>query len=191
MRALAAIVLAASIGAAQAVDVQSVRLPDRARVDENTPELVLNGAGIRKRVFISVYVGALYLPRRANTGEGVLADPGARRFLIHILRDEISAEQLLGSFHDGLQENNTPAELAAVSAGVKQLDAIFSAVKVVKNGNVILLDYLPETGTKVVVNGELRGVIPGEAFNRALLKIWLGDKPVDATLKKALLGSAA
>jgi hypothetical protein len=30
--------------------------------------------------------------------------------------------------------------------------------------------------------------LPGEDFNKALLKIWLGDKPVTEDLKKALLG---
>ena len=29
----------------------------------------------------------------------------------------------------------------------------------------------------------------GAGFAKALLKVWLGDKPADASLKKALLGS--
>jgi hypothetical protein len=39
------------------------------------------------------------------------------------------------------------------------------------------------------VNGALQGKpIGGEDFFRALLRIWLGDKPVSADMKKALLG---
>jgi long-chain acyl-CoA synthetase len=38
------------------------------------------------------------------------------------------------------------------------------------------------------VNGAAKGTIPGDAFNVALTRIWLGDKPVQADLKKALLG---
>ena len=56
-----------------------------------------------------------------------------------------------------------------------------------KKGDVILIDFLPESGTVVSVNGAARGKpIPGEDFYRALLRIWLGDKPVDGDLKKAL-----
>jgi hypothetical protein len=41
------------------------------------------------------------------------------------------------------------------------------------------------------VAGQQRGKdIPGEDFYRALLRIWLGEKPVQDDLKQALLGKA-
>ena len=61
-------------------------------------------------------------------------------------------------------------------------------MKAAKSGDTILLDYVPGTGTRVLINGESKGMIPGEEFNRALLRIWLGDQPADAALKKAMLG---
>ena len=57
----------------------------------------------------------------------------------------------------------------------------------VKEGNVVTLDFI-DGATVVGFNGAPRGTIPGEPFNVALTKIWLGDKPVQADLKKALLG---
>jgi hypothetical protein len=43
----------------------------------------------------------------------------------------------------------------------------------------------------VSVNAAARGKpIPGEDLYRALLRIWLGDKPVDGDLKKGMLGQA-
>ena len=48
---------------------------------------------------------------------------------------------------------------------------------------------MPDTGTRITVNGQPKGAsIPGEDFYAAVLRIWLGDKPVDADLKKGLLG---
>ena len=45
------------------------------------------------------------------------------------------------------------------------------------------------TGTVLSVQGKPMGrPIAGEDFYRALLRIWLGDKPVQDDLKKALLG---
>ena len=41
-----------------------------------------------------------------------------------------------------------------------------------------------------MVNGKPAGKpISGEDFYRALLRIWLGDKPVQEDLKKSLLGA--
>jgi hypothetical protein len=57
-----------------------------------------------------------------------------------------------------------------------------------KKGMAILLDWQPGTGTVISVDGKTRGKpIPGEDFYRALLRIWLGERPVQDDLKKALL----
>ena len=80
---------------AAAVEVQSVKLPERVRFAENGAELIINGMGVRKRIFVSVYVGALYLPRKTPSADAVLsADTSSRRLAIHVLRDEITAIQL-------------------------------------------------------------------------------------------------
>jgi long-chain acyl-CoA synthetase len=51
----------------------------------------------------------------------------------------------------------------------------------------VALDYV-NGGTVILLNGAPKATIPGDAFNAALTKVWLGDKPVQADLKKALLG---
>jgi len=176
------LLLAAS---ANAAEIEGVEVADRVQVGGT--ELTLNGAGVRTRVFFKVYVGALYLPKKAATPEAVLGEAGAKRVAMHMLRD-LEAEQLLSAFNDGLKKNHVPGELAKLEPQVKQLDSIFAAVKAVKKGDVVLLDYLPGAGTRVTVRGEDKGTIAGEAFNRALLRIWLGESPADASLKKAMLG---
>jgi hypothetical protein len=39
----------------------------------------------------------------------------------------------------------------------------------------------------VTIAKEEKGVIPGKDFNDALLRIWLGEKPVNKGLKEQLL----
>jgi long-chain acyl-CoA synthetase len=168
-----------------AAEVEGVRLDDKVQV--GGADLALNGAGVRTRVFFKVYVGALYLPKKTATTDAVLGEAGAKRISMHMLRD-LDAEQLLSAFNDGLKKNHKPDELAKLEPQVKQLDSIFVAVKAVKKGDVVLLDYLPGAGTRVTVRGEDKGTIAGDAFNRALLRIWLGEQPADASLKKAMLG---
>jgi long-chain acyl-CoA synthetase len=168
-----------------AAEIEGVKVADRVQVGGT--ELTLNGAGVRTRVFFKVYVGALYLPKKAGTTDAVLGEAGANRVAMHMLRN-LDAEQFASGLHDGLKNNHAPGELAKLEPQVKQLDAIFAAVKAVKKGDVVLLDYLPGAGTRVTVRGEDKGTIAGEAFNRALLRIWLGESPADASLKKAMLG---
>ena len=177
----------ALVGAAQGAEIEGVNLADKVRLGDSGPELVLNGAGVRTRLFFKVYVGALYLPKKASTSDAVLADGGPKRVAMHMLRD-LGAEQLLAALKDGLAANLSPDELARLEPQVRQLEGIFGAVKAAKSGDVILLDYAPGAGTRVIVRGEDKGTIAGEEFNRALLWIWLGERPVDAALKKAMLG---
>jgi len=99
----------------------------------------------------------------------------------------LSADQLLDALNDGLKENNSEAELAAVKTQVNELAAIMKAFRQVKEGDVVALEYAEGT-TRVLQGSEMRGTIAGEAFNRALMKVWLGEHPVQSDLKKALLG---
>jgi long-chain acyl-CoA synthetase len=168
-----------------AAEIDGVKIPDRVTLGK--ADLVLNGAGVRTRAFFRVYVGALYLPQKTTSAQAVLAEAGARRVAMHMLRD-LTAEQLFSALNDGLKANHAPADLAKLEPQVKRLEAIFGAVKAAKTGDVIQLDYVPGAGTSVTVNADGKGTIPGEEFNRALLRIWLGEQPADAALKKAMLG---
>jgi hypothetical protein len=78
--------------------------------------------------------------------------------------------------------------MAALDTQIGQMAQIFESVHEVKPGDIIMLDYLPASGTRITVNGAVRGTIAGAAFNRALLRIWLGRNPVQDDLKKGMLG---
>jgi hypothetical protein len=74
-------------------------------------------------------------------------------------------------------------------ARIQRFNATIEQVKVLKVGDVVNLDFLPEKGTSLVINGKTRGsVVPGEDFYAGLLKIFIGEKPVDQRLKTGLLG---
>lgn len=172
---------------AAAAEVGGVKVPDSVRITEAGPELLLNGAGLRTRILFRVYAGALYLQKKTAVASAIINDAGAKRVMMHMLRD-VPADQFADALEDGLKNNNSAEELAKLEAQVKQLRAIFDAVKVAKSGDVILIDYLPGSGTRVTINGAVKATIAGEDFNRALLRVWLGEKPADNDLKKGMLG---
>ncbi len=184
MRRISMLVLGLALAAGvQAAEIGGVKLDDKVSVGGQ--ELVLNGAGIRTRVVFKVYVGSLYLPAKATTPAAVL-DKGPRRIQLNLLRD-VGSDEFVGALVDGMKENNSAAEMAAVKAQVDQLVAIGKALGQVKEKDVITLDFV-DGGTKMAVNGAVKGTLAGDAFNKALTKIWLGDSPVQADLKKAMLG---
>lgn len=176
--------MAYGVGAAE---IEGVKLAEKVRSSDSAPELVLNGAGVRTRVVFKVYVGALYLPQKKSAPDAILNDAGAKRVALHLLRD-ITADQLLSALNDGLKANHTPEQLAKFDAQSKQLETIFKSVKAAKSGDTVLLDMLADGGTRITVNGDAKGTIAGADFGRALLRVWLGDNPVEASLKKAMLG---
>lgn len=149
--------------------------------------LVLNGAGIRTKVIFDIYVAALYLGEKSKKPEVIFADANNKRVALHILYS-LKSETLLEAFKKAINANHSAAEMAAMDGQLKKFSAIFDTVAEVKKGDVILIDYIAGTGSKVTINGTERGVIEGADFNRALLKIWLGARPADEDLKKEMLG---
>ena len=182
MAALVAALLAAP--GLQAAEVAGVKLDEQIKVGAS--ELVLNGAGLRTKVFIKVYVGALYVTEKANTPAGLLDAATPRRMSMRMLRD-IDSDTLYGALRDGLKDNHSEAELAALKGPIDQFAEIMKKIGNARNGDTVAIDFTTD-GVGVSFNGEARGKVASASFARALLKVWLGDNPVDASLKKALLG---
>jgi hypothetical protein len=189
MRRLAAmVVVLAAMGAnAQPVEVEGVKLEPTAQV--GGAALQLNGAGVRTRVIVKVYVAGLYVPAKANNAAALLAQKGPRRVAITMLRN-VDADTFASALIEGLQKNHSEAQLAGFKAQIESLNANLKAAGEAKKGDVIHLDFAPDAGTRVVVNGKPQGsAIAGDDFYTAVLRIWLGDKPADSDLKKGLVGS--
>jgi len=164
-------------------EVAGVKIEDTSRV--GNAELALTGAGLRKRAFFQVYAMGLYV---ADRKADPVTQPGAKRIAIHMLRD-VGADQFTAALVDGMRPNHDEATMKALEPRVARLGAILGEMKEAKKGMVILLDLVPGAGTQVSVDGKPSGKpIEGEDFYRALLRIWLGEKPVQDDLKKALLG---
>jgi hypothetical protein len=172
--------------AAQAAEVAGVKLADNVKV--GNADLQLNGAGVRTRFVVKVYVGALYLAEKKTGATEAINARGAKRIALHMLRD-LSSEQLSGALDEGLTANLSAAEREKFQPQIETLRSAMAAVGAVKEKSVLTIDYVPEfNATRLTLDGALKGSIPGEDFYRALMKIWLGDKPVDGSLKAGMLG---
>jgi hypothetical protein len=188
MRVLLALLCALALNLAQAAEVAGVKLPEQV-VGPGDAKLVLNGAGLRMRLFFKVYVMGLYLPERKPKAEEILSLAGPKRIAIHMLRD-VSAESFTEALIDGLRKNHSDAEMVRFGPRIAQLTAIMAEIKEAKEGMAIDMDWVPSGGLRLRVDGQATGQpIVGEDFYRALLRIWLGPNPVQDDLKAALLGA--
>ena len=188
MAALAAALALPQAGAAQTTEVAGVKFPNTAQV--GNAKLQLNGAGVRYKVVFKVYAAALYLGEKASTPEAVLAAPGPRQLKVVMLR-EIDANELGKLFTKGMEQNAPREEFSKSIAGIMRMSEVFSSRKKLLAGDSFSVDWLPGTGTVIVVNGKVEGEpIKEPEFYSALMKIWLGKSPADAQLKDALLGKA-
>ncbi len=165
---------------ATALEIAGVTIPETLNTD-----LSLNGAGIRSKFFFKIYIAELYLEHPAKTAGQVLDTPGRKRMTMHILYDEVSGEKLIDGWNEGFGNNLSDEQLKQLAPKIMQFNAMFVTVH---EGDEILLDYTPDTGTVVTIAGVEKGVVEGAAFNRALLSIWLGEEPVGEDLRDALLG---
>jgi hypothetical protein len=165
------------------------------KYDETTElkgaRLQLNGAGVRYKAVFKVYTAGLYLPRKVNSTEEVLAMPGAKRITVTMLRD-IDSGELGKLFARGMEDNMERSAFSKLIPGVMRMSQLFSEIKALKAGDGFTLDWIPGTGAIVSV----KGVQQGEPFREpeffaAILRIWIGPSPADWKLKEALLGKAA
>jgi hypothetical protein len=185
---LAAAFLASSFSlpAFASVEVAGVKFDDTINVAGK--DLKLNGAGLRTKVFFRVYAAGLYLTEKKNTVPDVLAVQGPRRVAITMLR-EVSSEDFGKAFMDGLKANTDNSERTRILPQTMKFGEVFAQIQALKKGDQMLLDWTPGEGTQCYLNGKKIGeLMPDLAFYNAVLRIWLGDKPVDSSLKPALLG---
>ncbi len=168
---------------AYAQEVAGVKVPEQATLANTV--LKLNGAGIRSKFFFKIYVGALYLPQKTKNAETAISMNGPKRILMHFLYKEVEKEKLIEGWVDGFKDNHTSEQFDALKTKLEAFNALFVMVK---RGDRIELDYLPETGTRVRINDQMKGSIPGKGFYSALLRVWLGEEPADSGLKEAMLG---
>lgn len=171
----------------QAAELEGVKLEQRIQVDGQA--LQLNGMALRTRMFFKVYVAGLYLPQRVSDAQRAIEGSGAKRIVLVMLRDA-TAQQFCDSIQESMERNNMPADMQRVRPQTEALFARIRAVGEARAGMRIVLDYAPSlVATTLFIDGVPQGApMPGEAFFRALLRIWLGESPSQPDLKRALLG---
>lgn len=175
---LAALLLAATPALAR--PVAGVEVADTLSAEGKS--LKCNGAGIRKKFVVKVYVGALYLEESSTDAAAIVKADSVKVMKLSFLR-EVDKGKLMGAFKDGF-EKNAASKAAAL---LPHLDKVAAAIGDAKAGTVLTVSYVPGKGTTIAMQGSGSATIEGKDFADAIFLSWLGPKPADDGLKTELL----
>jgi hypothetical protein len=172
--------LAAALPAA-AAELAGVTMPNTATVAGQT--LQLNGMGLRKKLFIKVYVAGLYLAKKSGDANAILAADQPRQLVMHFLYG-VDKGKICEAWMEGL-DNNRPNASDVVKA---QFVDLCDMMEDFEKGDRMFFTFDPATGTTVNVKGENKGTVAGKPFADAIFSTWIGPEPPSDDFKEGLLG---
>lgn len=184
MRKLSLLALSLAFSAAaSAVEVSGVDVPDS--IKEESRELALNGAGVREKFFMDLYVGSLYLTEKEKDANNIISDDQLMALRLNIISDLITSEKMTAATIEGF-DNATGGNTAPIQKEIDEFLATFK--EEIKAGDSFKMVYVPSEGVKIYKNNEYAKTVSGIEFKKALFGIWLSDKPAQKSLKKDMLG---
>lgn len=149
--------------------------------------LRLNGLGLRGVAWIKAFVAGLYVAAPSKDAAQLLAMPGPKRVRLKIMLNAPSHE-LTRSLTGRIEDHEPPEVQARLGGRLTRLAGQIDSVGDLKPGDTLDLDFLPDKGVALRFNDKPVGVpVEGEDLYRAVLKIFVGDHPVDRRMREGLL----
>lgn len=166
-------------------ELKGVELAEQATLSSGQT-LVLNGAGVRKKLFFSIYVAGLYLPETSSDVAAILDPALAKQLTMQFVYDEVSRDKIIAAWNEGFTANTNAESLASLETEIDRFNGVFDTMH---EGDSIVLTYQPGDGVAVIIKDQIKTTIAGDDFQAALFSIWLGQAPVTESLKADLLGN--
>lgn len=176
--------------AIETVTVFGQDFPTKLLATTTSPELYLQGASVRKVYgIVNTYVGLLYVGEKKIQADQIVAADITRRMEFHLLSNRVTSRRFVNVIEEGLALNTTREEMEQIEPRVQQLFKLFD-YKFMK-GTIGWIEWVPEEQvSRVVINGEIKGAVPGKDLSDALLRIWIGDHPVSERFKREVSGAS-
>lgn len=186
-RILAVVAVLVAHGAlAATIDVGGLKIEDSIAIYNNT--LVLNGAGAVVNGKNQMFVAKIYAKQKFSTVAQLFSTPGPKRLVITATK-EIDTAPIMKQFNRNVETMSDKNDMAKLVPGLMALGKIFGTYKTIKPGESLIFDWAPYAGLVMYMDGKLLGEPFKDAeFFRAAMAIWMGEPPVDAKLRDALLG---
>jgi hypothetical protein len=168
---------------ADAKQIAGITFPDSHELSR--AKLVLNGVGIRKKLFLKLYVGGLYLKKKNQNPKEIIMADEAMAIRLHIVSSMITSQKMEKTTREGF-EKSTDGKIEPIKSQIEEFISVFQ--EKIQENDIYDLIYNPGNGVEVYKNGKAHSVIEGLNFKQALFGIWLSDKPAQGSLKAVMLG---
>jgi hypothetical protein len=178
---LLVVLMMATLGNAE--EIGGINMPESLKTGQTT--LMLNGAGVRKKFFIDVYVGGLYLREKSQDSKAIIEADEPMAIRLHIVSSMVTSKKMEKAWREGF-EKATGGNIEPIKVQIEELISVFR--EEIKENDRYDMIYVPGKGVQVSKNSESRPAIGGLPFKKALFGIWLSDKPAQKSLRKAMLG---
>lgn len=162
--------------------IEGVNFPSKNIINSQT--VVLNGGGLREKYgFVDLYVGGLYLKSKTSDADKIIMADEEMGIRIVIVSSLVSREKFIEALEEGFKNTTTGEH---TQQQIEDFKNCFTD-PFVKNDKVVL-NYVPDEGVQLLMNGDKKGTIKGLPFKQALFGIWLGGVPASEELKTGMLG---
>lgn len=164
-------------------EISGVTPSKTVKVGDKT--ISFNGAGLREKLFLDLYVGALYLENKTSDANKIINADEPMAISLDIVSGLISSDKMISAVDEGF-EKSTKGNTTPLKDKIQTFKDAFKE-EIVK-GDSYLIAYSKETGVVVSKNGKQLKTIQGLEFKKALFGIWFCDEPADEDLKEGMLG---
>ena len=164
-----------------AVAIADITVKDQISVGGET--LKLNGAGLRTKFFMNIYIGALYLGEKSKDAEAIANSPAAKVMELTFLRD-LDGEKISSAFLEGFAKN---CELNC-SVLKPKMEELAKAVPAIKKGQKMQLISTAES-VKLLMDDSVKVEVQAKNLGNEVIRLFIGKTPPTEDLKKGLLGS--
>lgn len=149
-------------------------------------KFVLNGAGVREKYYIDLYVLGLYVQKKTTDVDKILNANETQLFRLvcvsSLITDEKFNEAMVNAFYDA-----TDGHPEQYATEIERLKKAFSGEW--NENDEFTIYYTAKNGLELYKNNVLKDTInSGIKFKSTVMKIWLGPESVSESLKNQLLG---
>lgn len=170
-----------------ALTIDGYEIPQVIPATSDHAELKLNGASMRVVYgVVDSYIGKLYLENPETDEKALVEANEYKRMTFQVVMKRISGRRMAKAMYEALQINLSAEEAAKLEARLQQMVDMFDGS--LREGQEGYIEWVPGVGSRIVIKGDVKGIIPGKDLNDAILNIWVGDNPVGATFKRQVLG---
>jgi len=163
-------------------EISGITIPTKVKFNETT--LALNGAGVREKFWIDLYVGGLYTAQQYSEATKVMNDDKTMAIKLHIISSMITTKKMIDAVDEGFKKS-MKGKQSELKDEIETFKAIFTPE--INENDVYDLVYTPNEGTAVYKNSKLSSTIKGLKFKQALFGIWFCNEPADNDLRDQML----